>query len=382
MRSAYYNWKKYVMVIIASILLCDCVEQYVSPYKSPVTGYLVVDGYIAGNGLTQYQLSRSIGLSPDSTPPAVTGAQLQVEGDDNSIYPLLETGGGFYSANLPTLNPSAKYRLRIGVGSDTYLSDYVPYKPTPPIDSVSWIQNSSGVNIYVSTHDPANATHYYRWTYDQTYEFHSAEPSELIYDTASNSVIGRTPAQQIYTCWHEIVPTDLVVGNSTKLSQDVIYEQPLVSIPANSREISVEYSILVTQYALSDSGYFFLAEMERISQTLGSIFDAQPSELIGNIHRVGNPQEPVIGFIQAGTIQQQRIFISNLQLSNWFYRTTCEIRDTVLPTDSLSLRQNFFTREYTPVAQNISGAYVSNYTGCIDCTTEGGTNQEPLYWPN
>lgn len=365
---------------------CQCIQTYVSPYKSPATGYLVVDGYISGNGMTQYKLTRTIPLPGDSTIPVVTGAQMQVEGSDNSVYPLTEQGNGQYGIDSLPLTTAVQYRLRISIpNGDTYLSSFVPYKPTPPIDSVNWVQSPDGVNIYVSTHDPANSTRYYQWTFDQTYEYHSAESSEYIYIPSTNSVVPRTPAQQIFTCWMDAPSTGLVVGNSTKLSQDVIYQFPLVSIPANSQALSVEYSILVTQYALSDSGYAFLSQMAQINQSLGSIFDAQPSQLTGNIHSLTNSNEPVIGYIQAGTVQQQRIFINNLQLRNWAYSYNCPAPDIGVAPNVV---QSYFDGEgFIPLYYNEGGpplppGWVSNYSTCVDCTTQGGTTQKPSYWPN
>ena len=388
MTSAFRVQKIYLLISAASILLCDCVQQYVSPYKSPATGYLVVDGYITGNGATRYSLTRSIPLPGDSTIPVVTGAGLQVEGTDGSIYPLSELGGGLYGADSMPLNTLVSYRLRINLsGGQAYLSDFVPYKPTPPIDSVNWIYNANGVTIYVNTHDPANSTRYYQWSYDQTYEYHSAEASGFIYVPATNSIIQRTPAQDVYTCWKDVPVTNILVGTSSKLSQDVIYEYPLLTIPPNSQPLSVEYSIIVSQYALSDSGYYFLQQMAQINQNLGSIFDALPSQLTGNIHSLTNPDEPVIGYIQAGTVQQQRIFISSSQLANWYYENRCSQPDIIVPNIPDSLAYYFGGMVFLPLYQNLSpagpfGAWYANFGDCTDCTEQGGTTQRPSFWPN
>jgi hypothetical protein len=386
MKPRIRNRKIFFMITMACILLSDCVQQYISPYKSPATGYLVVDGYISGNSMTQYSLSRSISLSGDSSIPAVTGASLQVEGSDGSVYPLSELGNGLYGINSMTLSTTAKYRLRIRLsGGESYLSDYVPYKPTPPIDSVNWVYNSNGVTIYVNTHDPANTTRYYQWVYDQTWEYHSAEATGYIYDRANNSLVMRTPAQQVFTCWKDLPLTDILVGSSAKLASDVIYEFPLVNIPANSQPLSVEYSILVTQYALSDSGYDFLYMMAQNTQSLGSIFDAQPSQLTGNIHSLNNPGEPVIGYIQAGTTQQQRIFITNQQVPNWFYFNQCPEPDAIIPPDSLEYY--FGSGYYNPLFPYLGpggppGGWSANSPICTDCTQLGGTTQKPAFWPN
>src|ERR1700753_2242323 len=80
------------------LLLVQCKDKYESPYTSPATGYLVVEGYIA-KGPTTFTLSRVIALPGDSSIPAETHAQVQVEGDDNSIYRLPERSIGVYSAD-------------------------------------------------------------------------------------------------------------------------------------------------------------------------------------------------------------------------------------------------------------------------------------------
>jgi hypothetical protein len=378
------RWKTFITIAMACILLSDCVQQYVSPYKSPATGYLVVEGLISGNGPTQYSLSRTIPLPGDSTIPVVTGAQLQVEGTDNSVYPLTELGNGQYGVDTLPLNTSVQYRLRISIpNGETYLSSFVTYKPTPPIDSVNWINNqSTGVTIYVNTHDPTNSTRYYQWSFDQTYEYTAAEASEYIYIPSTNSVVARTPAQEIFYCWMNVPLTDLLIGTSAKLAQDQIYEFPLVNIPANSQPLSVEYSILVNQYALTDSAYYFLQMMQQNTESLGSIFDVQPSEITGNIQSLSNPAEPVIGFISASTLQQERIFISRSQLGIWAWDPLCGTKDIIVPDDSLA--HYFGQSGYIPLDQvpPPAGGWFGNLSNCVDCTLQGGTTQKPSYWPN
>ena len=40
-----------LVLLLLIILLGECKQSYVSPYKSPPTGYLVVEGLIAGGGV-------------------------------------------------------------------------------------------------------------------------------------------------------------------------------------------------------------------------------------------------------------------------------------------------------------------------------------------
>ena len=385
--------KLFLLIFCFAAPQWQCVQKYNSPYVSPPTGYLVVEGYISGNSPTQYTLSRTIPLPGDSAIPMETGAKVQVEGTDNSVYPLTEQSPGTYVAGTPALNAATQYRLRITTSAgEQYLSSYVQYKPTPPIDSVSWVEgynNSSGVQIFVNTHDPANATRYYQWQYGETWEYNSAEESTVQYDadTSPVMVVLRPLTNQIYTCWRADSSTNILIGSSAKLAQDVIYLQPLTLIPTGAQQLSVEYSIFVRQYALTEDGYNFLTLMQSNTESLGTIFDPQPSELKGNIQCLTNPNEPVVGYVSAGTVQQQRIFIRRSQLSSWYYSFTCPITDTVVHTDTTSLEFFFGQAGYIPVgpAYSMGGGllgWYSNVAGCIDCRLQGGTTTEPAFWQN
>src|SRR5271170_5995861 len=122
MSKAMRNLKIFLSLFGACILLSTCVQNYVSPYKSPKTGYLVVEGYISGNSVTQYTLSRTIALPGDSAIPAESGAKVQVEGNDNSIYPLVEQAPGVYGSDTLALSTTAQYRLRISTSNgESYL---------------------------------------------------------------------------------------------------------------------------------------------------------------------------------------------------------------------------------------------------------------------
>jgi hypothetical protein len=376
------------LILAAGMLLARCKDPYVSPYKAPATGYLVVEGYISGNSTSEFTLTRSISLPGDSTLPTVDGATVQIEGSDNSVYPLAAQGNGVYStADTLQLNTQLEYRLNIQTASgEKYQSDFVAYKPTPPIDSVSWVQNGdNSIQIYVNTHDPANNTHYYQWNFDQTYEYHSAEETDEYWDkdTTPPAVEMRLPQNQVFRCWLSGSSTNILIDNTTKLASDVVYRQPVKYIPPNDIQTSVLYSILVRQYSLTADGYNFLKLMQQNTESLGSIFDAQPSQIASNIHSLTNPAEQVIGWVSAGTVQSQRLFISRSQILS-VYSYSCPIPDTVF-TDTSKLAENYGGGFFTPIGSEILPGggigWISNYTSCLVCTSRGGTNHAPSYWP-
>jgi len=379
---------KHIIIALFLLALAQCKDRYTSPYISPSTGYLVVEGFISGNGATQFTLSRTIPLSGSDGLPKETNAVLQVEGDDNSTYNLKDLGNGVYGGDTLPLNPVAKYRLRIHTTADKdYLSDYVVFKQTPLIDSVNWAQGNDGVDIFVNTHDATNNTRYYQWEYKETWHYTAAKYSDGVFQKDKPWVVDRQPEDQIYNCWLNKISTAMLLGSSDKLSQDIIYRQLLTHIPQDAQQLSIKYSILVHQYALTQVAYNYLTLMKKNSESLGSIFDAQPSDLKGNIHRLGDAREQVIGFISAGTAIGQRIFIDRTQLTlPWRYSFECTEKDSLISSDSAAIWDAFGSHALTPLEAHFSAGFfdgwTGNYTGCVDCRTQGGTTTRPSFWPN
>jgi hypothetical protein len=329
------------LILLAFVLfLTGCKESYVSPVPPVDTGYLVLEGVIDMEGVyTNIRLSRTTELD-EQVITRERGALVRLEDSNNSIVHLMETSEGNYTAGNLHLDTSLKYRIAITTANqEEYLSDFVAVRNNPPIDSISWVRESEGVQLYINTHDPQDSTRYYQWEYNETWQFNSQLSSNLKYVKVNNentSVTYRDANDpQIYYCWQSNASTAILLGSSAKLSNDIIH-LPLVDIPNASWKLSVLYSILVRQYSWTREGYEFLEKMKKNTELVGSVFDAQPSELVGNIHCVSNPAQPVIGFFNICPVREKRIFISNQEVPGWGYSMPCDVvvienqRDSIL----------------------------------------------------
>ena len=172
------------------------------------------------------------------------------------------------------------------------------------------------------------------------------------------------------------------MGSTAKLAQDIVH-LPLINIPSASIKLGVLYAVLVKQYVWSKDGYEFLERMKKNTESVGSVFDAQPSELNGNIHCTSNPGQPVIGYFNICTIQQQRIFIRNAELPDWRYLIGCGIEIEIENNpDSIAKKASGLL----PTSPRLTGPFGSVLTfyaapaECVDCTLRG-TNVKPTYWP-
>ena len=370
-----------MIISITSLLFAGCKIHYDPPVNSANDHYLVVEGYINTNGLTNIKLSRTRMISHGDTADIIneTGARVIIEDNQNNSYPLNENGNGNYSAAYH-LDSSYKYRLQIiTAGDKEYVSDFVESKPSPPIDTINWSFKNDGAQLFANTHDPQTNTKFYRWQYVETWEFHSFYNSSLVWDATLQKVVPRN--EQVHVCWRSQNSSGIFLGTSDKLNQDIINEAPLNYIPFGDNRISVLYSTLVTQYSLDSAGYNYWSAMKGNTENMGSIFAAQPNQIKGNIHCATDSSETVIGYINAGTEQQQRIFISNSRMPpNWKQTPDCYITD--VPKDSIvyylggSLGLHPIDTILTPMTRF---AYTSSFINCVDCTTYG-SNVKPSFW--
>jgi hypothetical protein len=383
--------KRITLILLLIIMAVSCKKPYNPKPVKNAPKILVVEGVInSSSDYTIIRLSRTVGLTSDSAGVNnVTGATVTVEDDNNGTYPLYENAAGVYSYPGLNLDITRKYRLRIKTSDvvDEYVSDFVPVKVTPPIDSIGFTIKNNGIQIYSNAHDNNNSTRYYRWDYEETWQFHSQYYSAYYSD--GRSLQPRPISMQIYDCFHGQLSSDIVLGSSAKLQKDVIYQNPVIFIGSTSEKIETKYSILLNQYALTGDAFTFWTNLKKNTEQLGSIFDVQPSNILGNIHSVINPTEPVLGYVSACTVTSKRIFISNSQLpASWQPDDPYQcVQDTFLLVDR-SGQDATKSLINLPPAELTTSAILKNgltigYLGadaqCVDCTLRGFTTP-PYFW--
>lgn len=365
------------------IIHTGCKRQFEPPELKVNYNYLVVDGVMANSidSPTTFVLSRTRKLSDTILNIPETNAVVNIEGSSGENFQLTEIYPGNYRINSLALNTTSTYRLKIATASGgQYLSDFVEVKQTPPIDSLNYKQPGD-LTIYVNTHDPANATRYYRWDYVETVLYQAEGQTDI--GVNNGLMYFRDSTNQIYNCWHITNSTDIFVGSTAALTEDVVNQFPIITIPQNSEKVGLRYSILVKQYAITQPAYLYYKILKKNTEQQGSIFDVQPSQLKGNIHSVNNPDETVVGFVTASNVQQQRISIRNDELTDWMRLNPTGLCDIIpLPVNPNNyLIYTYPDPAYVPWYFTAMGSIlVVTKKPCVDCREQGGTNIKPAYW--
>ena len=362
-------------------MAAGCKKPYNPVVVDSNSNYLVVDGFIdAGQDSTFFRLSRTVNISAKQSFKPELFAQVEIVSDANTSYPLQDIGSGVYASAPLNLDNTHKYRISIKTADNkTYLSDLVEVKTTPEIDSLGYIIQGNGVQIYANAHDNSARTRYYRWDFNETWRFRTTFDS--YYSLVDGKPVFRPPDQHVNECWGNDISTSINVRSTAALLKDVVAQQPITFIPSSAEKLETRYSILLKQQALTQAGYDYYVNLKKNTEQLGGIFDAQPSSVKGNITCTSNPSEPVLGFISAGTISTKRIFIDKRDLPDWraytYYDQMGCGGDTIRLGD-LSSQARYYAGppyRYLPLTSPSLAAPIE----CVDCTLRG-TTKEPDFW--
>jgi hypothetical protein len=369
-------------------LFASCIDPYPIPEIPSTAGYLVVDGFMNSNGPTTIKISHTLAVYDRyNIPLPELKAKVDVESEDKTIvYSLTDRGKGIYSVDFLPLDYSKQYRIHIKTTSNKeYISEYVPVMKSPPIEKITWEMDDekSGIYIYVYAKDENNATHYYNWDYDETWGYHSNFATS--WEWINGRAVLNYRRENIYYCWMLKKPTNIIIKSTDKLSQSVVHKFPVAFIPFSSRKLMMGYRFLLKQYAVTAEAYQYLVELKKNSEQQGTLFDAQPSQLTGNLYCVTNPDEPVFGYINAHSGPEKEIFIYPYEVPPY------NIIDSSLacpgPRNSPAELTRLITAGlYIPAddtAKITSGPPAPIYLPkvCVDCREQGGTNKKPTNWP-
>lgn len=373
------------LIILVMWTFAACIEPYDPSIDSGDINLLVVDGYLnASTGVATVRLSRTQPVKAEGPATVESGATLSIEDSKGGTYFLTEESAGLYRGDVVTNDPERLYRLNIHTdGNRQYTSDYIALLQTPPIDSLTWSIKNNGVEIAVTSHDPAGTSTYYRWKSEETYQYHANSNSLFIFE--GDEVVYRPISESIFACWKGAELTDIKITSTSHLKESVVSRFPIIFIPQGSIKISVRYSALVQQQALTEEAYAYWHSLERSTEHLGGLFDPLPSEVVGNIRSLHNPAETIIGYFGGGTVQESRIFIQRNELpkevtGSFNFNPNCEV-DSVYLNELAEIHRPstvLVDAIYSPFGALIG--YTTTIVSCGDCRSLGGTTKRPDFW--
>jgi hypothetical protein len=375
---------KYIKILILfsfAFSFGGCITQFI-PETEEDQELLVVEGLITDQPeVNTVRLSKSMALGLKTAAKPVKGCIVTIIDDSGIPYRLTEKSPGTYVTNPNQFRGQIgkKYKLKVFMNNTTtynftYESLPMELKPVPLIDTVYYektvirkkedgIQAIDGCQIYVETHDPTGKTRFYRWDYNETWEFRLP---------FSKALHGR--------CWISNNSSVINVKSTAILSEDLIIRYPLQFIASETDRLKQKYSILVNQYSVTEDEYEYWEKLRNITEEVGSLYDITPAAVQGNIYCVDNPSEKVLGYFSVSSKTSKRIFIKDYFSGIINLYSDC-ISDTIFGNQPISgLNSSVWILEDYPPPDNMpSYKLITTNRGCADCTTRG-TIIEPDFW--
>lgn len=364
-----------ICTVFLIVFFYGCIDPFSPPEISSPDKFLVVDGFLNMSAdTTKIELRRTQNVSEKGVYLVETGAKLSVESEKGQFYQFQDRGKGVYILLPGTLDRSVKYRLNITTKTgQQYASDFVTVSKTPPIDSITYAYDKvlNAMVVRVNTHDPTNSTRFYRWQFDDTFEYYTPYFSGL--EVINKEIVSRM--KDISHCWKSGKSANIILGSTIKLSKDEIRDLPISVIPVATNKLLIKYSMLVKQYGLTEEAFEYWTSLAKTTQGTGSLFDPQPSQVTGNIKSKSNPKELVFGYFSASVAQQKRIFMT----PGLGYREVCVV-DTIQAKCVNPEEECALTTSMLLLMEYGETDVLAVPPGCADCRLQGGTLTRPSFW--
>lgn len=374
---------------MALLMLGGCIKEYHPRFNSESTQKYVVQGMLTNiEGWQEVNLSISSSLlNPEYIP--LMDCQVEIRDDVNQKFTLEDSGNGTYRVWMSAeyLVPGRSYQLIVTTPNGQVLEsafDQMPKVPEveniyfevedlPTNDPEEWL---SGIQYYVDLNAGEDDSRFYRWQLTETWEYHSAYPIEYYYDGEVQHVF--PPDYSQFYCWRTRVVDEIYTLSTQNLTENTYTKFPLHYVKNTTEKLSVYYSVLVKQIALSEKAYGYWDQL-RINNTIGEgLYGSQPMVIEGNILNKSNPDIQVLGFFQASSVSSKRVFTAPIEGLELDYSDKCS---------PALLRKGL--REITP---NMYPAYLmSSGDGqwlpillndeCVLCTLRFGVTEKPDFWP-
>lgn len=387
------------LVFLWLFFLKGCIERYYPEGDEFRSGTLVVIAHLNNSdSLQSIYISRSTDLELPTRYP-VSGCFVEVEQLGGSSLAFLEEEKGTYVAGPPGpfLRAGSDYKLRIVTpGAVQYESEIESMYPAPAIDSVYWIREEQatsgpgysmdGVRFYMDFQMEKDSGRYLRWELEETYEFHNPDYESMqVFDRQDSYPYRRVfmpiPPESIWnTCWVTNQLPTLFTKDLGALEGDVYRKMPLNFVTNQSQRLQYRYSLLVRQFALTTSAYWYWEGLKNNLQSDGGIYDSQPSLTPGNIYNVDDEQENVIGYFSVSGVSEKRIFVSDVPGMPIVEDPTFCVPGP-LPYSFSRLSTAFLPFYLATLIVNGESNYGSVQKHCIDCReNKNSVHIRPEFW--
>jgi len=401
--------KWFIIIMCIALFALRCYSPFEPDYKGVGNILAVEGGIIKGLKKQEIKISIASSISEPKYQP-LENCQVKVMDDSGNEFIFNEESQGKYTANIDDafLNYGTQYKLVFSTPSgENYESGYQKLLKTAPVDSIYTykenqinsaknLENTPGLQFYVDLNAPDDASKYYKWQIEETWEVHANYMISGIYDGKTVKVTV-DPSDSLFYCWKTKTAEGVYTFSTINLSHNNVKKIPLHFKLSTSTDLGIKYAATVRQFALNKDAYNYWHQKEIEMNESGQIFTSQPYQTKSNIANINNPNENVLGFFWASSCSVKHLFLKDPFNTGEGGYGQC--KTIILPSNlvgkelenallNLILRTKNIPKPplYIYTVCGMSGCiyYVALTNDCIDCRMNhlygNGINQKPDFW--
>ena len=380
--------KKILLSVAVMALAFSCVYPY-DPVleEKDLDSILVVEGNIVVGGTSTVRLSSVLPISWGYGSYRIILGTAVIEDDQGKVYqPLQPQGQQNFTFNMQDASPDRKYRLKVDVAGDVYISDWVEPIAPPVVEDISFSCDNTNVQVAVTLEGGEDASGYVGISYDETWEFHADFACEYLIDTVKWELIDVVKSGQEYPnywCWQSASMTGMILLDISEMEGGKAVDAPLFQFLRTNSRNHRKYSVNLHARTLPKDAYRYLKNMDDITTSGRSLFTPNPGEMASNIACETDPSKKVVGYVNVMRETSFRGWMDDRFLKN----KTPYYGEFELPNQR-EFRSYYYNGFY-PVAEltlpdpmtgdPVTGIYWAPRR-CIDCVLEGGSKNKPDFW--
>ena len=368
---------KLTILFLTLVITFGCTVEFIPEFNEEKP-FLVVDGMITDqNEPYRINVSWSYPLNSSQEYNPVYGFTVYVTDDSGNLYSFTDTGGGIYVSDPESFRgvPGRKYVLHLEDNSHSYESESMELIQVPPVDSLyAEVEDNElyhpgqvtrGYQVYADTRDPADRCRFFRWEFEETWEF------KIPWDYFK--IVNRV-------CWKSAVSDNINIKTTSAFAGSSVSRQPIHFITTETDRLTRKYSLLLKQYSLNEKEFIYWDNLRKTTEEVGGLYDIVPSSVSSNIICTDDPSNKVLGYFRVSSVATRRMFIEDVRMRFPDFYAACPF-DTILVNqyDSVVHRYVYILREYSNVPPDRYYYILSFKQACADCTLSG-SGTKPDYW--
>lgn len=375
--------------IMVSWLISSFLEGCIDPYYPDINDNqqsIIIYGTLTNKeGYHYIFVSRSVRYEYHYNIP-VRGCSVEVIDDENNSIQFYESEPGLYEQWIDQeyLKTGKKYKLRVITGGSVYESRYETMLLCPPVGNVYYEiekretsdpeNDIHGIQFYTDLVAPVGYPKNYRWELEETWEYHAEYLVRAVWDRYVFREGGFYGTDSVFFCWSTDYIHEIHAATLEHTTGDSLSMIPLNYVSNETNRLKVKYSLLVKQYSLSDSAYYYWNQLKQQNEETGGLYETQPAQIRGNISNMNDDNELVLGFFNVSGLTEKRIFVS--EGFDFFPMDYCKLTEPIAIPD---LRRYYWGRTVFLI-EVARRRYVTAPNECFDCTVRGGTVEKPDFW--